>query len=109
MEKVIKVKNLDELKEHGIKFIPPYPKEKLKEECRILVDKLFNADVEMKLVCMKHINSEKSCIECPLYTYDRHCIFAGIRNLVCGSQYLEEEYDKREEAWADAHGLTGNE
>ena len=31
MEKVIKVKNLEELKKYGIEYIPPYPKEKLNE------------------------------------------------------------------------------
>ena len=109
MEKVIKVKNLEELKKYGIEYIPPYPKEKLNEEYENIISTLFQADVVMKLVCMEHKNAERGCIECPLYTNDGGCIHARLKHLTTYNKKVDKEIERREEAWADEHGLTGDE
>ena len=93
----------------GIEFYKPYPEKELNKEYKNVIDAIFEADIVMKLVCMKHIKAERSCLDCPLFSYNRECIFAGLKHLTTLIPKIDKEIEKREEAWAELHGLTGDE
>ena len=104
-------------KVNDLEYVHPYPEDKLEEEYNFIIDKLFETDVAMKLICMKHKHLTRpgivtGCVECPLHTYDHRCLHNGLKGLVTGAgrhYRIEKEIEEREEAWADEHGLTGDE
>ena len=96
-------------KANDIEFYEPYPEKELDKEYKSVIPKLFEADIAMKLVCMKHQKAERKCLDCPLFSYNRECIFTGLKHLTTIIPTIDKEIEKREEAWAELNGLTGDE